>query len=59
MESGARQYGDEDYKRKDCLFEIECELMDVVNYALMELLKLRELRARRDAAVRETIEEPL
>ena len=49
MEIGALRYGERDWERKDTLLELEEELLDVICYAAMEILKVQRLRRMRDA----------
>lgn len=43
---GAVKYGEDSFLRKDNLVEAEEELMDLINYALFEIVKLRRLRLK-------------
>lgn len=43
---GAKQYGDLTFMNQDNLIEAECEMVDLVNYALFEIVKLRALREK-------------
>lgn len=42
---GARKYGENDFFNCDNLDSLEEELLDVVNYALFEIIKLRQIKA--------------
>jgi hypothetical protein len=46
--AGAKTYGEESYLTKDNLKEAEEELLDLINYASFEIVKLRRLRERID-----------
>lgn len=43
---GAKQYGDLTFMNQDNLIEAEYEVVDLVNYALFEIVKLRALREK-------------
>ena len=48
--AGAKTYGEESYLTKDNLKEAEEELLDLINYASFEIIKLRKLREKIDKA---------
>lgn len=43
---GAKQYGDLSFMEQDNLIEAEYEMVDLINYALFEIVKLRSLREK-------------
>ena len=43
-EKGKETYGDNAYKNKDMYKEMQEELLDIINYALFQLMKLDEAR---------------
>lgn len=46
--AGGKKYGEESYLIKDNLKEAEEELLDLINYATFEIIKLKKLREKID-----------
>jgi hypothetical protein len=46
LEKGAEQYGDDSYRHKDVLAELQEELLDGINYLYLMWLKVQEWRER-------------
>lgn len=46
LEMGKANYGEDSYKDKDVIQDAIEELLDLMNYAYLEILKLMELRER-------------
>lgn len=48
--AGGKKYGEESYLIKDNLKEAEEELLDLINYATFEIIKLKKLKEKIDKA---------